>query len=446
MEVCSAEDTIIDEILHNRVEPQDNKEESVDKIIRESFNEEEREEKDEEEASFEATSATSETAPLRRSARVHKPRIEPGFVYPKIVSAVIDDPKPTWIELSLICGLVEESAQRGEAGKLASAKLELERVWKKYGAFHPVKLVKDSKEKIIKGKLFTIEKTDASGNFLKNKSRLVARGDLRKEKFSTLDTFAPTFTFATFLIVLNIILSYDLSWMVVDVESAYLNAKMEGGVYMRLDPKIAKLMKELDPSVNEYIEQDGSIVVKIVRGLYGLQESARLWNLTLKKKLIELGYKQSNYDQALYFKWVGESICVVLVYVDDLLLVGTKAQIEKTKQSLKEDFTINSSELDASEVDYVGIKVIYNQEGKSFSLNQPGYIEKITGKIEGESDMPYDNQLYHEEESDKFEDITAYRSLVMELKYMERTRPDIKVPLGYLTTKMQDPTNRDWKS
>jgi hypothetical protein len=62
-------------------------------------------------------------------------------------------------------GLVEDAAIQGELGQKAAAKIELERVWKKYEAIRPVKLDKGQPKEIIKGKFFVTEKRDASHNF-----------------------------------------------------------------------------------------------------------------------------------------------------------------------------------------------------------------------------------------------------------------------------------------
>jgi hypothetical protein len=62
------------------------------------------------------------------------------------------------------------------------------------------------------------------------------------------------------------------------------------------------------------------------------------------------------------------------------------------------------------------------------------------------SDTPYDQKLFDESsQGEQFGDVTEYRKLVMGLKYLEKTRPDIKLPIAYLTTKMQTPTEKDWE-
>jgi len=71
-------------------------------------------------------------------------------------------------------------------------------------------------------------------------------------------------------------------------------------------------------------------------------------------------------------------------------------------------------------------------------------IEKITNGVDGKSDVPCDTSLYKEVESPLLNDVTKYRSQLMEIQYLSKIRPDTKVALGYLTTKMQSPTIADF--
>lgn len=382
----------------------------------------------------------TETRP-RRSDRTPKPNRLPDFVY-----AILDEEDKKHLAcLEHIHGLVEEAKIQGERGQRAAAKIELERVWKKYEAIRPVKLEdKSTAREIIKGRLFTVEKKDASHNFTKNKGRLVARGDMRKEKPTSVhDVFSPTVAFPTVLTLFNIILSKGYAWMVVDVESAYLNSKYEDGIYMKLDPNVAELMVELDNGVKEYVEPDGSIHVKIEKALYGLQESAKLWYETLGKTLQSFGLKRSNYDFALYYAKIDGEMLLVLVYVDDMLIAGQEAAIRGIKEKFESVFSINSSEMSPHEFDYVGIKVQYDSEDQAFLLSQPGIIKKITEGMEGGSDLPCDANLFQETDETPYEDTTEYRSKLMECNYLAKTRYDIKVALGYLATKSQTPTRGD---
>ena len=387
------------------------------------------------ENSEEEEETPTEVPMVRRSTRQPKPNQQEGFIY---------DSDEVQQDIEYILGLMEDATIPGDQGKRAAIKIELERVWKKYGAIKPVKLEKGKAKEIIKGKLFVVEKKNSSHEFTRNKARLVARGDMRKNKPNdVLEVFSPTVSFPTFLTTLNIILNKRYSYMVVDVESAYLNSKYKDGIYMKLEPRVADIMVEMDESAREYLEEDGSMYVLIEKALYGLQESAKLWYETLQQSLFAMGFSRSNYDHACYFKRVGNEVIIVLTYVDDMLITGPEIELKKFRIQLEKEYTINASELNPPDFDYVGIKVEYDKVDGAFLLSQPGMIKKVTEGITEITELPCDVKLYQETNETKLKNVTEYRSKLMETSYLAKTRYDLKVALGYLTTKMQEPTEGD---
>ena len=345
--------------------------------------------------------------------------------------------------IDVICGLVEDAQVQGEVGQRAAIKIELERVWKKYGAIKPVKANEVNAKELIKGKLFVTEKRDAEHKFTRNKARFVARGDLRKDAPG--NVFSPTVSFPTVMTVLNIILHKQYDFMSVDVESAYLNSDFTGGVFMKLDRNVASIMCDMDKAVKEFVNPDGTIFVKIVKALYGLQESAKLWYETLSATLKQIGFQRSNYDHALYYKKVRDELVMILVYVDDMMIAGKRDAIREVKQQLEKSYVLSCSEVSPKVVDYVGMRIEFDKDSWTFRLSQPGMVEKVIKGTDRESDVPCDNNLYRDINPESYPDVTGYRSKVMEIAYLSKTRPDLKVALGYLSTKMQNPTIGDYK-
>jgi len=258
------------------------------------------------------------------------------------------------------------------------------------------------------------EKLDVANLFELNKGRLVARGDLRKRKPKEItDTFSPTSTPQSLLTVLNIVLHRKYAYIVADIDSAYLHAKFRGKVYMRLDPYLTRIMLEIDDSIRDLVQEDGSLYVQITKALYGLQESAKLWYETLQDTLEKEGFQRSNYDHGLFFKKIGKELVIVLVYVDDLFIAGEEGKVAKALEQLKSHFPMKTTEMNPKDFDYVGMKGKYNSEDHSFSLSQPGMIEKITKGVTGVADLPCDSKLYADADTTKLEDVTGFRSKLM---------------------------------
>ena len=88
-------------------------------------------------------------------------------------------------------------------------------------------------------------------------------------------------------------------WVIatIDFAYAYLHATLKNTVYMVLAPLIASLIIRLDPSASEFLQDDGSMIVGLIKALYGCLESGKLWYDLLSSSLIELGFTMNWYDR-----------------------------------------------------------------------------------------------------------------------------------------------------
>ena len=326
-----------------------------------------------------------------------------------------------------------------------AAKAEIEKVYLKYHTFEPVRLTTEEikQQKPIRGMLFTTPRVKQGKT--EYKGRLVARGDQRTTET---DTFSPNCAFASLMLCLNIALEKKLDYQVLDVESAYLNAEAPEGVYMQLDGEILQILKELDPNISEFITTDGKLFVKLIKALYGLQESAKKWHEELTSTLKSLKFEKTPNDHSVFYrryKVAGkEKLAIILVYVDDLLVIGDVDELNRIHNGLKAKYGIKGTEISPKEFEYLQIKIEHDEVENAFLVSQVSYLKKITEDTVEMSSMPYDANLFKtSDEAELLENVTEYRSVVMELAYITRSRPDIKTPVGFLVTRMQSPTTED---
>lgn len=354
---------------------------------------------------------------------------------------ILKNPRDSLKSTSSINSLQDDAKIQGNIGKRAAEKLEIQSLWKETQCIEPVHSsdIKDP-SLIVPSKFFTKEKRDALDVFQRNKSRLVARGDKRSTDSKEIgDTYSPTVSYPTVLLTLNLILAMKLEYATADFTSAYLNSEFKGNLFMSLNPYVAGLMVEIDSKAKDFLQQDGSMFVKIKRGLYGLQESAKLWYETLAKDLIQQGYVCSKYDQAMFNKIQNDRLDLILVYVDDMLLAGSKEIIESLKDKLKSKFVVNFSPISPDEFDYIGMHVKYDKEDESFLVSQPAMVGKILKGVQDYEEVPYDSKLFVVTESELLigERITKFRSELIEMSYLTKTRNDLILPVAFLSTRMQ---------
>ena len=67
-------------------------------------------------------------------------------------------------------------------------------------------------------------------------------------------------------------------------------------------------------------------MVRLCKALYGLWQAPLAWNSKLDATLGELGFQRCATEHALYMRRWGKEELVAGVYVDDLIVTGTRTE------------------------------------------------------------------------------------------------------------------------
>ncbi|KAL0427378.1 UNVERIFIED_CONTAM: Retrovirus-related Pol polyprotein from transposon RE1 [Sesamum latifolium] len=99
------------------------------------------------------------------------------------------------------------------------------------------------------------------------------------------------------------------SWPVhqLDVNNAFLHGYLDEEVYVT--------------PPEGYVVQPG-MVCRLHKSLYGLKQASRQWNYEFTLRLGEIGFTQSVNDYCLFTKVSFGGFLALLVYVDDILIMG----------------------------------------------------------------------------------------------------------------------------
>ena len=111
---------------------------------------------------------------------------------------------------------------------------------------------------------------------------------------------------------------------IVDIRVAYLNAKLDDDEVMYMKPK------------NDWPGIPPNTVLRILRCIPGLKQSGHKWHKLLTETMKKLGFKQSEVDPCLYLKHNddGPIAGVASVHVDDMLMTGDRAVINRLREEL----------------------------------------------------------------------------------------------------------------
>jgi len=86
------------------------------------------------------------------------------------------------------------------------------------------------------------------------------------------------------------------------------------------------------------VEDQKTHVCRLKKALYGLKQAPRAWYTCIDSYLVKLGFTRSNVDPNLYFKVVQGMLLILVLYVDDLFLIGSEPLMIECKMDLASKF------------------------------------------------------------------------------------------------------------
>jgi hypothetical protein len=278
---------------------------------------------------------------------------------------------------------------------------------------------------------------------------MVAGGD--QEDISALlfeDINSPTVALVHLLIIAAIAARERRIVKTFDITGAYLNADISHrDIYMSLDPVVSAFLIVLDPSYEQYLRPNGTIIVKLLKALYGCVESAKLWYNLLSSVLVEDGFIFNPLDPCIMNKTINGQQITVVIYVDDILVTSVSSQaINDFEQLLRNKFH-EISTYDGKTHSYLGMTFDFSTLNK-VTLTMEGYIADLlkVANVQGKVKTPAQEYLFEIRNSPPLsvEAKATFHTMVAKLLYLaKRTRPDILLAVSFLTTRVISPDEDD---
>lgn len=154
------------------------------------------------------------------------------------------------------------------------------------------------------------------GLIARYKARLVAQGFSQIYGVDFNETFSPTVRRQLLRIFLAISCLFNFIIEQVDIVGAYLESLLGDNdlpIFMKLPPGMEKLQTVR-----------AGLVCKLLRSIYGLKQSGRLWNQKVTAFLRSLGFEALNADPSILIHRRSDGeithVTLISVYVDDFLL------------------------------------------------------------------------------------------------------------------------------
>ena len=164
--------------------------------------------------------------------------------------------------------------------------------------------------------------------------------------------------------MLAIAAEFDFECWQLDYNTAFLNAKVEEDVYVKMAP-----------GYEEFSNDGVPMVMRRLKSLYGLRQSPRCWFGTVDKHVVEIGFKSFKSDPCAYIYSEGGAIYVLTLYVDDDLLLGKD---RKVLEHIKRKLTGRFSMIDMGDVLLVfGMEVTRDRTKGTVTITQETYVKSL---------------------------------------------------------------------
>ena len=199
------------------------------------------------------------------------------------------------------------------------------------------------------------------------------RGFEQKESFNYDEIYSPVAKMSTIRTLLSVGNQYKYYFKQLDVKTAFLNGDLKENVYI-YPAEGFKCNKEK--------------VLKLKKSIYGLRQASKCWNDKINSFLLKYGFKRSGVDSCMYTKMVQGSTIHLLLYVEDIILVGPNlTHIEDCKVKLSKEFEMK----DLGDLKYfLGLEINYDRDNGSLRINQNRYLREILKRFNFENCQPCD--------------------------------------------------------
>nr|GEU53461.1 retrotransposon protein, putative, Ty1-copia subclass [Tanacetum cinerariifolium] len=194
------------------------------------------------------------------------------------------------------------------------------------------------------------------------KARLVAKGYTQTLWIDYEETFSHVADIRAIRILIAITVFYDYEIWQMDVKTTFLNGYLSKEVYMEQPEGFVNL---------KYPNR----VCKLKRSIYGLKQASKQWNKRFDDEIKKFGFTQNRDEPCVYLKASGSNITFLILYVDDILIMGNNILVlQDVKSYIGKCFAMK----DLGEAAYIlGIKIYKDRSRRLIGLCQSAYIEKI---------------------------------------------------------------------
>jgi hypothetical protein len=289
--------------------------------------------------------------------------------------------------------------------------------------------------------LIISEKFNAKQEFERVEARIVIGGNLQAG-IEDIETHSHCIRNETVFLLFSVAAHRQHYVRSVDIKTAYLNTPIASrDVYAIMKRTIAEYMIRKYPELQQWQDRRGYTTFKVVKALYGLAEAARLWHLYLVDFLTKIQYQVSEFDKAPLFRRDFLGVTFILVYVDDILIIGNdEASYTHLIGHLHPNLT-GLTQQRGTDIHFLRMLIEIRPHERAIYVSKVGHVKKLLENynVTKAYKTPCDLRVLEPDDSPSLPDF-ALSGIIMEIRYLIDYRPDLHFTLHVSTKSMHKPT------
>ena len=207
--------------------------------------------------------------------------------------------------------------------------------------------------------------------YFRSKGMVCTMPDLWQKVFSQIpgmdftENYSPVVNDVTFRVVVARMIIENLKGKVVDIDNAFLNGDLEHEIYM-------KIPEGYDEVINPRVDKEDCFILQ--KAIYGLVGAARQFWKKIVDKMQEGGFKLSETDPCMLYKEDEKGVCIIIIYIDDILIIGKEEAIDDAIRVLQGHLQVKDP---TSLEDYLGVQIVQSDDGNKAWLGQSTIVKSM---------------------------------------------------------------------
>ena len=261
------------------------------------------------------------------------------------------------------------------------------------------------------------------------------------------EVISPVAKYSTVRFILAMATHEKLELRQLDVKAAFLNGDLK--------EEILQISIYMEQPTGYCSSGHPDFIYRLYGAIYGLKQASRAWHMLCGAFLKSVGYLQSGADKSLYLLVFKGTQVFILVYVDDMLLVGiTLAVLKEVAQIIGNRVAVR---IENKVAKFLGIIIDRYREKGEIHIHSAAMIDHMLETFNMNACRGVSNHLapgtvlttvqsIRDSSVDKMEH-KPYRQLVGSLLYMKNTtRPNIAFSTSLLSTFLENPSRLLWEA